>query len=215
MNVDTFRKDVRNLFADFSIPDERIQVAEKAAFLEMAHYIDLPDAEDQGTVTVTSGTEHYTLTLDSGADVDRITGAVFVGTSVKSILEDSWTYRTYLHHRRGLAETGTPFACCFYNDELWLYYIPNLSGTVYFSCQQVVEDLTDFPDNYYALMIALTAKQMFRTRITEAESIIYERSNRDARNLIKSFKKRMHPQKMVMEKSSYRANRIRALNSLI
>jgi len=64
-------------------------------------------------------------------------------------------------------------------------------------------------------MVALTTKHLFRTS-TDPEGIaIYMRADRDRKDLIKSFKGRMHPKKMVMEKGSYRSQRIQDLNSLI
>lgn len=216
MNTATLYKDLKNLFYHLQVAPERLQVATKAAFLEMAHYIDLPDAQDfPEDITVVSGTPNYDVTLASGSDMDRITSAVFVSGTTRQILEDSWTERVYQHHYRGLAGTGTPYACCYFKDQLWLYSIPNLSGTVYLTCQSVVTGLTDFPDNYYPLMIALTAKHLFRTS-SEPEGIaIYLRADRDARNLIKSFKQRMHPKKIVMPMSSYRAQRVKNLNAQI
>jgi len=216
MNTATLYKDLKNLFFHLEIGDERIQAAVKAGFLEMAHYIDLPDAQAHpDDVTVVSGTPNYSVTLGAGEDMDRITSAVFVSGTTRQILGDSWTIRTYQHHYRGLAGTGVPTECCYFNDELWLYKIPNLSGTVYLTCQAVVTGLTDFPDNYFPLMVALVAKQLFRTS-SEPEGIaIYLRAVRDTKDLIKSFKGRMHPKKIVMEKSTYRALRIQRLNALI
>jgi len=209
MNVTTFRKDVQNLLADLRIKDPRMQAAEKAAFLKMAHHIDLPDAEDSGSVTITSGTPNYDLELGSGKDIDRITGAVFVGSSVKQPLTD-WNSRTYLHAYRGLATTGTPYAFSYYNNQLWLYYIPNLSGTVYFNCQHVVTDLTDFPDNYYPLMVELIQTFIYKRGTSEWWS-----AYRAGKDLMKSFKDRMHPKKVVIELSGHRARRVKALNELI
>lgn len=215
MDTATLYKDLKNLFFHLQIAPERIQAAAKAAFLEMAHYIDLPDAQDfPEDVTVVSGTPNYDVTLASGSDMDRITSAVFVSGTTRQILDDSWTERVYQHHYRGLAVAGTPFACCYFKDQLWLYHIPNLSGTVYLTCQSVVTDLTDFPDNYYPLMIALVAKNLFRTSSEPEGVAIFLRATQDARDLIKSFKGRMHPKKIVMEQSSHRANRVRVLNSL-
>lgn len=209
MNVDTFRGDIQKLLSGLSIKKNRMAAAEKAAFLRMAHHLDLPDAEDSGSVTITSGTPNYDLILGSGKDIDRITSAVFVASSVKKNLED-WNIRAYQFAYRGVATTGTPYAFCYYNDQLWLYYIPNLSGTVYFTCQHVVTDLTDFPDNYYPLMVALVKKEIFKDGSTEWWS-----AYRDAKDLLKSFKDRMHPKKAVMEMSSHRAKRVIALNELI
>lgn len=215
MNTATLYKDLKNLFFHLEIADERLQAATKAAFLEMAHYIDLPDAQAHpDDITVVSGTPHYGVTLAGGGDLDRITSAVFVSGTTRQILGDSWTIRTYQHHYRGLAGTGVPSECCYFNDELWLYPIPNLSGTVYLTCQAVVTGLTDFPDNYFPLMVALVAKNLFRTSSDPAGIAIYLRADRDRKDLIKSFKDRMHPKKSVMEQSTHRSRRVQRLNAL-
>jgi len=213
LDTSTLHKDLKNLFSDLSIDDPRLQVAEKAAFLTMAHFIDLPDAQDSGSQAITSGTPNYDLTLSGTNQVDRITSAVFVASSVKQPLED-WNIRQYQYAYRGLAETGTPSAFCYYNDQLWLYKIPNLSGTVYFTCQHVLTDLTDFPDNYYPLMVALVEMHIYRPTTPEGAAM-YDRAYRKAKDLIKSFKGRMHPLKTEMEKTTYRTNRIEDLNTLI
>jgi len=215
MNTATLYKDLKNLFFHLQIDDPRLQVATKAGFLEMGHYIDLPDAQAHpDDITVVSRTPNYDVTLASGGDVDRITSAVFVSGTTRQILGDSWTEREYQYHYRGIAGTGVPSECCYFKDQLWLYKIPNLSGTVYLTCQSVVADLTDFPDNYFPLMVALVAKHLFRTS-SEPEGIaIYLRAVQDTKDLIKSFTGRMHPKKMVMEKSTYRSKRIQKLNAL-
>lgn len=209
MDTAEFKKNIRNLLAVLDIKTERIESAEKIAFLEMAHHLDLPDSEDSGSESVVSGTPNYSLTLDSGKDIDRITSVVFVSSSVKQPLMD-WNIRTYQYAFRGSAISGTPYAFCFYNDELRLYYIPNLSGTVYFTCQHVITDLTDFPDNYYPLMVELTKKHIFETG-----SSGWWAATRAAKDLLKSFKDRMHPLKVTMEKSLHRTQRVQALNRLI
>lgn len=209
MDQETFHADCQNVFADLDLLPERLVAAEKVAFLEMAHHIDLPDAEDEGTITIASGTVSYTPTLDSGADIDRITSAVFVSGTTKEPLNE-WGIRRHRYHYRGSGTSGVPYAFCFYADKFWFYYIPNLSGTVYFTCQQVLTDLTDFPDNYYPLMIALMKKQIYKSGSTE-----WYAAYRDAKDLLKSFKDRMRPKKDEMEMGRYRAERIKELNSLI
>ena len=209
MNVETFRSDISTLLAGLAIKKKRLQAAEKAAFLKMAHHLDLPDAEDSGSVDIESGTPNYDLILGSGKDIDRITSAVFVGSGIKQPLDD-WDIRAYQRAYRGVATTGTPKAFCYYNDQLWLYYIPNLSGTVYFTCQHVVTDLTDFPDNYYPLMVELVQTFIYKRGTGEWAS-----AYRASKDLIKSFKDRMHPKKAVMEMNAHRANRMIALNESI
>lgn len=211
MDTTTFKKRVRDLFSQMDIREERMAAAELTAFLEMAHYIDLPDAEASGSKAVTAGTNNYTLTLASGADIDRITSAVFVGSSTQQPLEE-WGIRRYRYHYYGTtsgSRAGTPYAFCYYNDEMLLWKEPDLTGTVYFTCQQVLSDLTDFPDNHYPLMIALVAKRLYAPGDKE-----WWAARRDSMDLIKSYKGRMHPKKDVMEMTRHRAKRMEALNAL-
>jgi len=210
MDTTTFKKEVRDIFSHLDVREERMAAAEKAAFLEMAHYIDLPDAEASGDETVTAGTNNYALSLDSGADIDRITSAVFVGSSTQMPLEE-WGIRRYRYHYYGTASgnrAGTPYAFCYYDDEMLIWKVG--SGTVYFTCQQVLSDLTDFPDNHYPLMIALMTKRLHKPGTGE-----WWAARRDSMDLIKSYKGRMHPKKDVMEMATQRANRMRGLNELI
>ena len=209
MDINSFHRDLKLLVPELKIKDNRLRAAEKAAFLTMAHHIDLPDAQDSGNVTISSSTPNYELELTGNKTVDRITSAVFVSGTTKQPLED-WNIRTYQYSYRGVGTSGVPYAFCYYNDELWLYYIPNLSGTVYFTCQHVVTELTDFPDNYLPLMFELVCKQLFKRGTPEWLS-----ARREGNTLIKSFKSRMHPIKTGMEKTTYRTQRIRDLNSLI
>lgn len=209
MDATSFHRLIRHLLAQYELSEERLVSAEKAAFLRMAHHIDLPDAEDSGEATITADTPNYVLELDSGKDIDRITSAVFVTGSTRQPLED-WNIREYQFAYRGAATTGTPYAYCYYNDHMWLYYIPEASGTVYFTCQHVLTDLSDFPDNYYPLMIALVKTHIFKSGSGE-----WWAAYRETKDLLKSFKQRMHPLKKVMEKTTYRAERIKALNELI
>lgn len=211
MDTTTFKKKVRDIFSQLDIREERMAAAELTAFLEMAHYIDLPDAEADGEKAITSGTNNYALNLTSGADIDRITSAVFYATTVQSPLEE-WGVRRYRYHYYGTASGnrgGTPTAFCYFNDEMLLWPEPNLSGTVYFTCQQVLSDLTDFPDNHYPLMVALLTKRLYAPGDRE-----WWAARRDSMDLIKSYKGRMHPKKDVMEMTSHRAKRMEALNAL-
>lgn len=210
MNTDTLKADLRNLFPKKVVSDHRLTSIIKGSFLEMAHHLDLPDAEDfPDDVTVVSGTPNYDVTLSSGKNVDRITSAVFVSGTTKQVLTD-WNMRLYQHAYRGSATTGTPYAFCFYKRQLWLYYIPDLGGTVYLTCQHVLTDLTSFPDNYYPLMETLVT-----CRVYDKGSREWMAAYRAKKDLIKSFKGRMHPKKVEMEKSLYRSLRIQDLNTEI
>lgn len=212
MDTETFEANCRDIFAHLALGTERLTAAEKAAFLEMAHHIDLPDAEADGNKAIVSGTNNYSLTLTSGLDIDRITSAVFVGSSTQAPL-DEWGIRRYRYHYYGTAAAnrgGTPGAFCYHNDEMLLWKEPNIDGTVYFTCQKVLSDLTDFPDNHYPLMLALVAKHIF-----ELGSKEWWAAYRNAKDLLKSYKGRMHPKKDVMELTTQRAKRVKALNELI
>lgn len=209
MDTTAFHNNIRKLLAHLALDEDRIVAAEKVAFLEMAHHIDLPDAENEGTITVVSGTPDYEPSLDNGHDIDRITSAVFVSGTTKQPL-GHWGITSYQHNYRGLAVTGIPYGYCFHADKVWLYYIPNLSGTVYFTCQEVVTDLTDFPDNYYPLMVALIKEEIFDEGSRE-----WWAAYQKAKDLLKSFKDRMRPKFEVMPMSTHRALRVRDLNELI
>lgn len=212
MNTATLKADLRNLFPKKRVSDPELSSIMKSAFLEMAHYIDLPDAQDfPDDITVVSGTPNYAVTLTSGKDIDRITSGVFVGGTNKRILGDSWTIRTYMHAYKGVGSTGLPTEMVYYNDELWVYPIPSSGGTIYTSCQHVLTDLTDFPDNYYPLMEALVKLRVY----ANDEDFKWNRTYRHAKDLVKSFKGRMHPKKIVMEKSGYRAQKMQDINAQI
>ncbi len=207
MNQTAFHADIRKLFPDV-VDEDRLTAAEKAAFLTMAHYIDLPDAEDKGSQAVTSATPNYTISTDSGKDIDRITSVVWVGSNNYNLID--LNIREYQFLYRGTATTGEPDSYCYYNGQIWLYPIPDESGTIYFSCQIVVTSLTSFPDNYYPLMLALIKKNLLKEGSGE-----WYWAYREARDLIKSFKTRMHPKKRGMEMGTYRSARIQDLNNLI
>jgi len=207
MNSTLFHADIRRLFPDV-VDEDRLSAAEKAAFLTMAHHLDLPDAEDGGSQAVTSGTPNYAIVTDSGDDVDRITSVVWVGSN--NIPLTDLNIREYQFLYRGDADTDEPDSYCYYNGELWLYPIPDESGTVYFTCQNVVVNINDFPDSYYPLMLALTKKNLMKE-----DSGGWYWTYREAKDLMKSFKMKMHPKKRGMEMGTYRALRIRDLNNQI
>jgi hypothetical protein len=218
MDSTIFHADMQNLLSGRKYDKKKILAAEKAAFLTMAHFIDLPQAESFGEFTVASGTANYTGAIDEpiGAEIDRITSAVFVGSSVYQVLDD-WNIRQYQHAYRGQSSTaraGTPSAFCFYNEQFWLYKVPDLSGTVYFTCQRVLTDITDFPDSCFPLMANLTKLYLADPDDSAgAQAIVF--AWQQSKQLIKSFKGKMHPKKAVMEKTSHRTQRVRNLNALI
>lgn len=211
MDSKLFHSEITNLFSDQSFSPERLTAAEKAAYLELAHHVNIPEAEDTGTATVTSGTPNYTLSLTTGEDIDRLTAAVFVSGTTKNAMWE-WKRREYLFKYRGEAESGTPYAWNFYKGQLWLYYIPDVSGTVYFDCQKVLMGITDFGENLYPVMLALTKKHLFRAN---KDSFDYASAKQEAKELIKSLKLKMSPIKSEIEQTLYRAQRIKDLNELI
>lgn len=214
MNTETFKADIRKLLAHTALDEKRIASAEKAAYLTMAHHLDLPDAQNEGTVTVTANTAGYEPALDNNRDIDRITSAVFVSSSGAKSKLNEMGIRQYQFLYRGEAQTGIPEAWCWHNDKIWLYYIPSVGGTVYFTCQEVPIGLTDFPDNYYPLMIALVKQYIYQDGGSEHMALYYA-ARREVKELLKSFKGRVRPKKETMEMTPYRAQRVKELNSLI
>lgn len=213
MDSTELHKHVKNLLFDRSLQDVQLQAAEKAAFLGMAHFLDLPSAEVTGDFAVTSGTYAYdavgTVDAPIGAIIDRVTSAVFYGSTVQSILTEV-NIRTWMHNYHGQSSTsrsGTPQQFVFYNNQFLLVPLPNISGTVYYSAQRVLTDISNFPDSYLPLMVELVKMHLANPETWEATQ-----SWRLAKQLIKSFKGPMHPKKSVMELSTHRANRVRALN---
>jgi hypothetical protein len=217
MNSTQLHSDMENLMFGRKIEKPQLQVAEKAAFLTMAHYLDLSPAEVSGSFTTTSGTPSYDLSnmtiTPADAQIDRITSAVWNG-SVNNPLSEI-RIRKWMHSYYGLsssARTGTPEAICAYQDKLFLLKAPNETGTVYFTAQMVLPGIVDFPDSYFPLVVELTKMHLARSTpegSAEAQQCWYL-----AKQLIKSFKDQMWPKKSEVEKSTHRDRRSRGLNSL-
>jgi hypothetical protein len=214
MDSTTFFQELQSLMAGKVKDKKQLQAAAKAAFLMMAHYIDLPGAEASGMITVTSGTAAYDVTdatmTPPNVDVDRITAAVFVGSTVQQPLVD-WNIRQYYHHYYGQsssARSGKPIAYCFHNGQFLLYKNPDESGSIYFSCQRVLQDIIEFTDNYHPLMLELT-----KLHLADPGSEVWGTAWHQAKNLIKSFKGKMHPKKALMEMGTHRSQRVVDLNN--
>ena len=214
MDSAQLHKDIKNILFDRKLPDPQLQAAERAAFLGMAHFLDLPTAEVTGNFAVTSGTYTYegagTVDTPVGAQIDRITAAVFYGSSQNVLNEinmSQWMHNYYGQSSSG--RQGVPNSFVFYNKMFYLYPAPNVSGTVYYSAQRVLTDIGDFPESYFPLMVELV-----RMHIAKPETWEANRAWQLAKQLIKSFKGPMHPKKSVMPISTHRAARVRALNEL-
>lgn len=215
MDSSQLHKDIKNILFDRNLPDQQLEAAERAAFLGMAHFLDLPTAEVTGNFTVTSGTESYDAinTVDTPVDaiIDRVTSAVFYVSTAQSVLNEI-SMRAWMHSYHGQSSTsrkGTPDCFVLYNNKFYLYPEPDLSGTVYYTAQRVLTDIGDFPDSYFPLMVQLVTMHIAKPDTWEAN-----RAWQLAKQLIKSFKGPMHPKKSVMPLSTHRAARVKALNEL-
>lgn len=217
MDAKQLHADIKNLMYGRKIDDAPLAAAEKAAFLTMAHYLDLPVAETTGSFATTASTPSYDLTGATmspvSAQIDRITSAVWNGTVHQPLSEIR--IRTWEHAYYGLAtsaRTGTPTAICVHAGQFHLVKAPNEVGTVYFTAQRVLTVITDFPESYFPLMVELTKMHLARSTpegAAEAQQCWYL-----AKQLIKSFKEQMWPKKSEVEISTHRAKRVQGLNSL-
>ena len=222
MNATQLHADIKNLLLDRRIDKVQLLSAEKAAFLTMAHFLDLPAAEMNGSFSTTSGTEKYDVTSATmdpvGETVDRITSAVWNGTSNKILNEIH--IRKWMHSYYGLSSsnrTGTPSSICIYQDRFYLLKAPDETGTVYFTAQRVLSDITDFPDSYFPLMVELTKFHLARSMKKDDPGVAVAEARlawRNAKQLIKSFKDRLWVKKDVVEMSTHRSERVKGLNEL-
>lgn len=217
MDAAQLHGDIQNLMFFRGLEAPQLTAAEKAAFLTMAHYLDLGPAEMSGSFTTTSGTPSYALTdatVDpASATIDRITAAVWNGSVYQPLSEIR--IRKWMHNYYGLSttdRTGTPEAICAHQGKFHLVRAPNETGTVYFTAQMVLTGIVDFPESYFPLMVELTKMHLARSTAegsAEAQQCWYL-----AKQLIKSFKEQMWPKKDEVEQSTHRARRVQRLNSL-
>lgn len=223
MDATQLHAEVKNLLIDRQIDEHQLLAAEKVAFLTMAHYLDLDAAQVNGSFATTSGTEKYDITSATmdpvGSTVDRITSAVWNGTSNKPLNEIH--IRKWMHSYYGLSSssrTGTPEAICIHQGRFYLLKAPNETGTVYFTAQRVLNSIVDFPDSHLPLMIELIKFHLARTMKTDNPGVAAIEARlawNNAKQLIKSFKDRLWVKKDVVEMSSHRARRMEGLNELV
>jgi len=211
MNKTQLKIDLRNLEPNKVIPDEKLEGALRLAGYELAHLIDIPELQASDDFDVVSGTANYDLGL-TGAGLDRITVAHFVTGTTEGLLEEV-DIRTFDKGYRGEGTTGTPYMFCYHGGEMWLYYIPDTSGTVYYRYQTPYENLEMLGDNYYPLIYTL-ARRNLSDPSEGGEANEWMVWDREAKLLIKTFKGRVSPYKPAFEITSYRAQRQIELNNL-
>ncbi len=216
MDTEKLKDNLTNLTPGKDLPAEAVTSAIILAGQEMAWLIDIPELNYSGDpLTVVSGTVDYALTPSTGEVIDRITSAVFVGSS-KSVL-NIIDINSYDADYRGQATSGTPYECCFYDKKLWLYYIPNSSGSVYYRAQSVFNDFSNLAENYQPLVFQLT-KRTLLTSLSSADPGRYNAEIQVCDKLVdrflSTFKTRVRPYKAGFEIDPHRAERVRRLNAL-
>jgi len=209
MDIETLKKDLKALSISKTFEDGIVDIAIQKAGKDLAWHLDIPELQVSHTITVVSGTAEYDAKFVNSQGIDRITSAVFVGgTNIRQPL-DEVDIRTFDASYYGYATTGTPYQFAFFKDQIWLYYIPNISGTVYLRLQKIFTDFINLRENYYPLVFALTKRNLMEEKSPE-----YNILDMEANRLMSSFKGRVRPYKAGMELSAHRAYRMYGLNNL-
>ena len=198
MNINRLKTDLKALSITKQLDDVAIDSAIHKAGMDLAWHIDISELNVSATITVVSGTVDYEPTVATGGDIDRITSAIFVGSGLKqplNLIDINTFYADYY----GAGGTGTPYECVFYENKLWLYYIPNLSGTVYLRMQKVFNTLQDLGENYYSIVFVLAKMNLVEEKSKEREILERERNR-----LISTYKGRVRPYKQGFELSPHR-----------
>jgi len=204
MDIDRLKTDLRAVNIKRALNEQSLNGAIRLAGYELAHHLDLPELNQSGTITVTASTPNYAVSETH--KLDRITSAVFQTSTKKSCL-DEIDIRTYDHHYRGVGTEGMPYLFCYFEGEIWLYYIPDTSGTVYFRSQRVMEDVKNLKDNYYPLVYQLAKRNLFDDQPTE-----WAEHDKIVTRMVNSFKGRVKPYKSAFELSPHKRDRVKGLN---
>lgn len=209
MDIAELKSDLKALSIGKSLEDYIIDIAVKKAGFDLAWHLDIPELQLSHTITVVSGTAEYDAEFVNMQSIDRILSAVFVGgTNLRQPL-DEVDIRSFDRDYYGYGTTGTPYKFAFFKDQIWLYYVPNVSGTVYLRLQKVFSDWSNLRENYYPLVFALAKRNLVEEKSEEWQIL-----NREVYQLISSFKGRVRPYKTGMETSAHRAYRQNQLNNL-
>ena len=207
MNIDQLKEDLKVLSIAKQLEEATLIAAIRKAGFDLAWHLDIPELNVSDTITVVSGTVDYTPALTLGGDIDRITSAVFVG-SVRQPL-NLIDINSFDIDYRGVANTGTPYECVFYENKIWLYYIPSSSGTVYLRLQKIFNSFEELRESYYPVVFALAKRNL-----VEEKSIERQVLEREVLRLISTFKGRVRPYKAGFELSRHRGQRVYNLNNL-
>ena len=209
MDLDQLKKDLKHL-ERFRLPEGRVlndpelDAAIRLAGYELAHYLDVPELNWSDSVTVSANTPNYNV--NAGEKLDRITVATFQTSTKKTSLRET-DIRSYDGYYRGEGKSGFPVMFCFYQDQVWLYKIPDTNGTLYLRGQLIIEDVAHLRDNYYPLIYQLTKRNLYDENTSE-----WFTHDKIAMRLIRSFKGRVRPYKSQFEPSIYRLQRTSKLS---
>jgi hypothetical protein len=163
--------------------------------------------QDSSTITVTSTTPSYEIS--DALKLDRILSAVFVGDTKKSVLEEI-DMRSYDWLYRSVAANGTPSKFAYWEKKMWLYKIPDESGTIYFRFQKMLQTLDVIGDNLIHLMYQLAKRNIFDDVPNE-----WIRHDRLVVRAMRTFKGRVRPYKDKMEIGEHRRARAKNLTERI
>jgi len=206
MDIERLKRYLKNIAKTKSLDDNELEAAIWLAGCELAHHIDIPELQESSTITIVSGTPNYDI--NPNLKLDRILAAVFMGSTQKAPLEEK-DRRSYLWYYRGQATSGKPFCFTYWKKQIWLYKIPDETGTLYFDFQKVLTDPTILDDNYTYLIYRLSKRNLF-----DEDSNMWVKQERLAMRAIRGFKGRVRPYKDQMELSEHQRRKVQELNEL-
>lgn len=207
MDVEKLKRYLKTIRTERKLGDTALDGAIWLAANELAHYVDIPSLHGSGTLIIVSSTPSYAI--EGAKKLDRILSAVFVGDTKKSALEET-DMRTYDWFYRGQATNGTPTKFAYWENKMWLYRIPDKSGTVYYRYQKMLETVDVIGDNLVHLMYQLAKRNIFDDNPNE-----WIRHDKLVQRAIRTFKGRVRPYKSKMEISDHRRGRAEALTERI
>jgi len=188
--------------------DNAINNAIRLGMYSLAQDLDLFELSFSDSIAVNSGEPiSYRLThSSSGQQIDRITSAVFVGTSSKqdlNMVHISELNKNY----RGYGGTGIPFQIAYHERKIWLYYIPSEAGTIYYTAQKIFTNFGDLEENYHPIIFWYTKRNL-----QKLDSVKWINCNKEVLRLIETFKGRLRPYKPTMPLSAHRRRRVQNLS---
>lgn len=207
MDVERLKRYLKTIRTERKLDNNALDGAIWLAANELAHYVDIPSLQGSGTLTIVSSTPSYEI--EGAKKLDRILSAVFVGDTKKSVL-DEWDMRSYDWLYRSVAASGTPSKFAYWEEKMWLYKIPDESGTVYYRYQKMLETTDVIGDNLVHLMYQLAKRNIFDDNPNE-----WIRHDKLVQRAIRTFKGRVRPYKSKMEISDHRRGRAQDLTERI